>query len=130
MPKVSLIFTKKKNLFVVKVENMEQLSVSQIQELQSFVKIRNGMFDFDKYEFTINKSIEFPEFISLVKYAQIEAVCKENVIYAQTKPRISFGQYKGMQYNELPDSYMLWLKANYRGIDRDIIDKELQKRNL
>jgi len=35
-----------------------------------------------------------------------------------------------MQYNELPNSYMLWLKANYRGQDRETIDKELKKRKL
>jgi len=130
MPKALLVFTKKRNCFVVSIQNMEKLSVIQIQELQSFVKFRNGIFNFEKYEFTINKRIEFYEFESLLKHAQIEAQCSEHVVYAQTQPRVGFGQYKGMQYNELPDSYLLWLKANYRGIDREIIDKELKRRKL
>ena len=130
MPKALLVFTKKRNHFVVNIQNMEKLSVQQIQELQSFVKFRNGIFDFEKYEFTINKRIEFYEFESLLKHAQIDAKCSEHIIYAQTQPRVGFGQYKGMQYNELTDSYMLWLKTNYRGKDRETIDKELKKRKL
>jgi len=130
MPNASLVFTKKKNLFAVKVENMEELSVAQIQELQSFVKFRNGIFNFDNYEFSINKNIEFYEFESLIEHAKIDAQCRENIIYVESQPRVGFGQYKGIYYSELPDSYMLWLKANYRGSDRGIIDKELKKRKL
>lgn len=130
MLKPKLIFTKKKNSFVVKIANLEKLSVSQIQELESFVKKRNGIFDFDSYEFIINKNIEYEEFIKLINYANIEAMLEENIILEKQYPRIGFGQYKGMQYNELSDSYILWLKENYRGSDRDTIDKELKKRNL
>ncbi len=130
MNKPYLIFTQNKKSFSVYVKNLEQLNVAQIKEIESFVNNRNGMFDFDTYTFIIAKKLKFDDFIILLKHLNIDAICEENIIIAQNQPRIGFGQYKGMQYNELTDSYLLWLKVNYRGIDRVIIDKELKKRNL
>ena len=130
MPKAHLIFTHYHNSYSVKVLNLEQLSVEQIQQLQKFVTIRNGVFDFNSYSFVIQKRVEFYEFLALIKYSDIDAKCEENIIIKESQPRIGFGQYKGMQYNELPDSYMLWLKINYRGYERSTIDKELKKRSL
>ncbi|MEA2099325.1 MAG: DUF3820 family protein [Campylobacterota bacterium] len=130
MIKAHLIFTHFTNSYSVHIPNLEQLSVEQIQQLQGFVSSRNGIFDFNKYSFVIQKRLEFFEFLSLIRNCGIKAVCEENIIIKQTQPRIGFGQYKGMQYNELPDSYIFWLKTNYRGYERDIIDKELKKRNL
>ena len=130
MNKAYLIFTQKKNSFDVYVKNLEKLDVKQIQELESFVSFRNGIFDFSTYVFSIQKKLKFDDFVLLLEHLNINARCEENIIIPQNQPRIGFGQYKGMQYNELPNSYMLWLKANYRGQDRDIIDKELKKRNL
>ncbi len=130
MPKAHLIFTHYHNSYSVKVLNLEQLSVEQIQQLQKFVTIRNGVFDFNSYSFVIQKRVEFYEFLALIKYSDIDAKCEENIIIKESQPRIGFGQYKGMQYNELPDSYMLWLKINYRGHERSTIDKELKKRSL
>ncbi len=130
MVKAQFIFTKQRNSFSVHVKNLEKLSVEQIQEIQEFVKVRNGIFDFNNYSFSIQKKIEFNEFIVLVSSSNIEATCSENIIIQKQQPRVGFGQYKGMFYSELPDSYMLWLKNSYRGQDKEIIDKELQKRNL
>lgn len=130
MIKPNLVFTKGKDSFNVYVENLEKLSVEKIQELENFAKQRKGVFDFDTYTFVIPKRLRYDEFILLLKYVNIEAVCEENIIIPQTKPRVGFGQYKGMQYNELPDSYMLWLKTNYNGQDRDVIEQELKKRKL
>jgi len=130
MVKAHLIFTHYRNSYSVKIPNLEQLSVEQIQELQEFVSSRNGIFDFNSYSFVIQKRLEFYQFIALIKYSEIKAVCEENFIIRDNQPRVGFGQYKGMQYNELPNSYMLWLKANYRGQDRETIDKELKKRKL
>lgn len=130
MIKASLTFTKYTNSFSVRIQNLEQLSVEQIQELEEFVKQRKGIFDFTTYSFVIQKRLEFREFISLIQSTDIQANCVENTIVKKTQPRVGFGQYKGMQYNELPDSYMLWLKSNYHGYDRETIDKELKKRRL
>ncbi len=130
MIKAHLIFTHYHNSYSVKIPNLERLSVEQIKQLQHFVSSRNGIFDFDSYSFVIQKRVEYREFIALIKHSNINARCEENIIVKQFQPRIGFGQYKGMQYNELPDSYMLWLKANYRGYERDTMEKELQKRNL
>jgi len=130
MIKAHLIFTHYHNSYSVKIPNLERLSVEQIKQLQHFVSSRNGIFDFNSYSFVIQKRVEYREFLLLIAHSDINARCEENIIVKQFQPRIGFGQYKGMQYNELPDSYMLWLKANYRGYERDTMEKELQKRNL
>ena len=130
MVKAHLVFTQRRNSYSVNIPNLENLNVEQIQELEAFVKSRNGIFDFNTYSFSIQKKIEFHEFVSLLSSLGINAKCDENSIVQHLQPRIGFGQYKGMQYNELTDSYMLWLKANYSGKDKPIIDKELKKRRL
>ncbi len=130
MSKIQLAFTKHANSFNVKVVNLESLSVEQIQAIELFVKKRKGIFDFNSYTFVIQKKIEFSEFVSLIQHSKIEATCQEMLIVKKEKSRVGFGQYKGMIYDELPNSYMLWLKTNYRGQDRDIIEQELKKRNL
>lgn len=130
MPKAHLLFTQRHNSYSVKVSNLESLTISQIQELEGFVKNRKGVFDFNTYTFSIQKRIEFHEFTLLISSLEIEAECYENELREKVQARISFGQYKGMQYNELTDSYMLWLKANYSGRERDLIDTELQRRKL
>ena len=128
--KAQLIFTQYKNSYSVKVQNLEQLSVDQIQELQEFTQKRKGFFDFNTYSFVIQKRLDFREFVLLIENCEIKANCEENQVVVESQPRIGFGQYKGMQYNELPDSYLLWLKNSYRGYDRDKIDKELKSRKL
>ncbi len=130
MIKANLVFTQYAKSFNVHITNLEQLSVEQIQEIENFVKIRNGIFDFNAYSFSIQKKIEFPEFVELIQHSNIQAKLSEHIIQVKFQPRVGFGQYKGMQYNELPDSYMLWLKSNYRGYDRDAIEKELKRRKL
>jgi len=130
MVKAHLIFTTRYNSYSVQIPNLEKLSIEQIQELEVFASSRNGIFDFNSYSFSIQKRLEFSEFVALIELLNINAKCEENIITQKSQPRISFGQYKGMQYNELTDSYMLWLKTNYSGRDRDVIDKELKKRNL
>ena len=57
-------------------------------------------------------------------------MCEEKIVVRKTDAKIEFGKYKGMSYNKISDSYLLWLKANYRGKDRDTVDIELQSRNL
>ncbi len=130
MNTVRLVFTKAVNSFSVHVENLEELTVPEIQTLETFVSSRNGLFNFDTYTFFIPKKLEFSEFVLLIEHVNINATCTEKIIKKAQKEKISFGQYKGMYYSELPDSYLLWLKSNYRGIDRDIIDAELSFRTL
>ena len=130
MIKANLVFTKYAKSFSVHITNLEQLTVEQIQEIENFVKLRNGIFDFNAYTFSIQKKIEFQEFVELIEQSNIQAKLSEHIIQAKFQSRVGFGQYKGMQYNELPDSYMLWLKSNYRGYDRDTIEKELKRRKL
>lgn len=128
--KACLEFHKGHNSFTVKVLNLESLSVEQIQELQAFAVQRNGLFDFNTYSFTIQKRIEFEEFYRLIKHLNINAIITEALIIETTKPRIYFGQYKGMFYEDLDDSYLLWLHSNYRGSDKSKIEAEITKRQL
>ena len=125
-----LIFTQYTNSYSVWIPNLEKLSVEQIQQLQKFTDARKGIFDFEKYSFKIRKKMEFYEFVSLIKHLGIVSTCRENIIVKKSQPRIGFGQYKGMQYNELSDSYMLWLKTNYRGYERELLEEELKRRSL
>lgn len=124
------IFTKFSNSFMVHVKNLEQLSVDQIQNIEAFVRARKGVFDFSSYTFVIQKRLEFIEFVSLVEKSSINAVCEEKISNMAQKEKVEFGKYKGMYYLELPDSYLLWLRSNYGGKDRDIIDAEIKFREL
>jgi DNA polymerase III subunit epsilon len=123
-------FTAYTNSFKVIVENLEELSVEQIQEIEAFVLKRKGVFDFHNYSFSIQKRLGFSEFVQLLKELELNARCVENIQVPKIRERISFGQYKGMLYSELPDSYLLWLKNNHNGKDRDKVLKESQKRKL
>jgi len=125
-----LVFTAFKSSFKVHVNNLELLSVEQIQEIESFVKSRKGIFDFNTYTFVIQKKLEYKEFVKLVKESPLDAFCKDDPVIVQVKARIGFGQYKGMQYSELPDSYLVWLKGSYSGADREIIKSEISSRKL
>jgi len=124
------VFTSYQKSFKVLVENLEQLSVDQIQEIERFVSNRKGIFDFNNYTFVIQKRLEFSEFVKLLEVSQLKVICLDNPVVLKERERIGFGQYKGMTYDELPDPYLTWLKTNYSGKDRDIIAKELKKRKL
>ncbi len=130
MSKARLIFTKNQDSFNVVVQNLEQLSVEEIQKIENFVSIRKGIFDFNNYSFFLPKKIDFDEFVLLLRHVKIDALCEEETLKVISYKKIGFGQYKGMLYSELPDFYLLWLKNSYRGADREIIDAELKQRNL
>jgi len=130
MSKPHFVFTKYANSIGVHVKNLEQLSVAQIQNIEAFVRERKGIFDFHSYTFTIQKKLEFNEFISLIKNASLEATCEEKIINIQQRERVEFGKYRGMLYCDLPDAYLLWLKSNYMGKDRDIVEAELKFRDM
>lgn len=130
MPTPRFLFTPYINSFKVVVENLESLSVAQIQEIQEFVLKRKGIFDFNSYSFSIQKRLGFSEFTDLLKELGISARCTEEFVYQKAQERVPFGQYKGMLYSELPDSYLLWLKNNHNGKEKDKIEKEYLKRKL
>ncbi len=131
MKRIELVFTEYSNSFSVFVKNLEQLSVVQIQELQKFVLVRHGYFDFNSFTFSIQKRITFTEFKKLISSLNIDAVITQKKLpKTNSSKQVSFGKYKGMLYSEVPDSYLLWLKKNYNGEDRAIIVSELKKRKL
>ncbi len=131
MVAAELLFTRYRASYTVYVKNMQELSVSQIQELEHFVSVRHGYFDFHTFSFSIQKKIGFKEFTKLLSSLDITAVVEEKIVKnTEDTAKINFGKYKGMLYNDLPDSYLLWLSKNYSGKDRNIITQELQNRNL
>ena len=130
MPKPKFLFMQHKNSFSVHIENLEELQVPQIQAIEEFVSQRKGVFDFNSYTFVIQKKMEFEEFLSLLEHSFLDVVCTEKFLKTKTQTRVEFGKYKGLLYSELPDSYLLWLKANYVGKDRENIDIELKNRSL
>jgi len=131
MPKPHFVFTQRNNSFSVHIPNLEELSIADIQEIEHFVAKRKGIFDFNTYTFVIPKKIEFQEFVSLLEHLDIKAECSQNKLAAVSQSNtVSFGQYKGMLYSDLPDAYLIWLKNNYRGRDLKYIQHELQNRNL
>lgn len=124
------LFEAYKNSYSVEVTNLDKLSVEQIREIEEFVAFRKGIFNFETFTFSIQKRLDFESFQKLISSLGIKAICKEKEKFFKQEQRINFGQYKGLFYYELPDSYMLWLKNNYHGYDREKVEKELQKRNL
>jgi len=131
MPKPHFIFTQRKNSFSVHIPNLEELSVSDIQAIQTFVTNRKGIFDFNSYTFSIPKRIEFYEFVSLLKHLGMQAECTQKEMILEPQSNIvSFGEYKGMPYSKLPNAYLIWLKHNYRGKELEYIQQELQRRAL
>lgn len=130
MPKAHLVFKSHKKFYTVDIPNLEELSVSQIKELQDFVAFRNGIFDFNTYSFKIQKTMEYDDFLSLVEHLGIDCKCEEKRTKYKEIHRVGFGQYKGMPVSDLPDSYLLWLKSNYHGEQKDIFLEEISKRKL
>lgn len=130
MPTPRLEFSAYQNSYKVDITNMEALSVEQIQELQAFVAKRKGIFDFNTYSFSIQKRVNFEEFTKLLQELELKVFCTEVFITASVEPRVPFGQYKGMLYREIPDSYLLWLRSNHKGKERDFIESECKKRAL
>ena len=130
MAKAAFIFTSRRHSFEVYISNLESLLVEQIQEIEIFVQKRKGIFDFRTYKFSIQKRMEYSEFIKLIDSLSLNVNCSNNPLVIKAKPRVGFGQYKGMQYSELPDSYLLWLEGNYSGSDKAIILEEIKERKL
>ncbi len=130
MKKARFTFKKFKNSYLVKIENLEDLSVNNIKKIQKFVENRNGVFDFNKYEFVIQKRLDFDEFSLVIKKSDIDAIITEKLEYKDALPRVGFGKYKGMLYQDIPSSYLLWLKNNYFGADREDLERELSTRRL
>ena len=130
MPKPHFIFSKFPNSIKVDIPNLEELDVPTIQAVEKFVQERKGYFDFNTYSFVLQKRIEYEEFEKILQVSELDATSEYRREVESFQPRVSFGQYKGVFYSELPDSYLLWLKNNYMGRDRGFIEAELKSRKL
>jgi len=130
MPKPHFIFTQLANSLRVDIPNLEELTVSDIQAIEAFIQERKGYFDFNTYSFVLQKRLEFEEFKKLLEQSTLNVTLQNKPLEIVKKPRVGFGQYKGVYYSELPDSYLLWLKNNYMGREKKIIEAEIKRRNL
>lgn len=130
MAKIYFVFTKLQNSFNVHVKNLEELTVEQIKSIEAFVSLRRGFFDFNTYTFSIPKRVEFIEFKTLMETIFTNLICEEIIFKTPQMSKVEYGKYKGMLYCDLPDVYLLWLKSNYHGKDREIIEAELKSRDL
>ena len=117
------------------VENLTELTVSQIQQLEKFAKDRRGGLDFVTAKIRIGQRISFEYFNHILELGGIKADTIESEVVLE-KPKaavdavVGFGKYKGMHYSEIPNEYLLWLKQNYRGYERQNIEQELLNRSL
>lgn len=130
MPKPHFLFCAHRDSYSVKVQNLDSLSVAQIVEIEAFVKSRKGLFDFNTYSFAIQKRVSFEEFSHLLSSLDYDVFLQELKEESQSLPRVAFGQYKGMLFSELPQSYLLWLQGNYFGAQKEFITEELKKRGV
>ena len=130
MLKPHFIFTQLANSFRVHIPNLEDLSVADIQAIEAFVQERKGLFDFNTYSFVIQKRLDYEEFVKLIDRSDLNVSLENRPVQKASKPRIGFGQYKGVFYSELPDSYLLWLENNYIGADKKTIEAEIKRRSL
>ena len=130
MSKPHFVFTQLQNSLRVHIVNLEELSVADIQKIEAFVSKRKGYFDFNSYCFVLQKRLEYETFVKLVKESGLDVTFENSPLEDVFQPRVGFGQYKGVYYSELPDSYLLWLQSNYRGKERAIIEEEIKSRKL
>lgn len=129
-----LRFVSYSEYYMIIVENLPELSVNQIRQLEAFAEQRRARLDFTNATIRIGKRITFDHFNRTLELCGINAdtIESEPLNQIETLPEtpIGFGQYKGMSYSELPEDYLLWLKFNYRGRERELVDQELQRRSL
>lgn len=120
--------------FAVKVENLSELTVEQIQKLEKFASDRRGRLDFTSATIHIGKRIDFDDFNRILELSAIKADTIESEVRAEKDAApvdavIGFGKYRGMQYSQIPLEYLLWLKKNYHGLERPTVEHELMRRS-
>ncbi len=130
-----LRFVAYRNYFTLSIENLSQLSVAQIQQLEKFASDRRARLDFNTARMRIGKRISYSELnrllaLSGIKADTIESEIKRKKEQATVDPIIGFGKHRGMHYSEIPVEYLLWLKKNYQGHEREALEHELRNRSL
>lgn len=122
----------------IRVENLEALTVPQIQKLEAFALQRRSRLDFATSEMVIWKRIDYAHFNRLIEASGIAADTVESEIRKPAAsseavtpdPVVGFGKHRGMRYRDLPEHYLMWLKSNYSGPERGFIEAELSRRHL
>lgn len=133
-----LRFVAYRDYYTVTIENLTALTVPQIKMLESYAAERRSVLDFATATMRIWKRIDYAHFNKTLEYAGIVADTIESEIARPdaapaapaADPVIGFGKHRGMRYRDIPESYLLWLKNNYSGPERGVIEAELSRRGL
>jgi hypothetical protein len=133
-----LRFVAYRDYYTVTVENLTELTVPQIRRLEAYAAQRRSLLDFSTARMRIWKRIDFAHFNKTLELAGIAADTIESEIVRPAgkpaapvqDPVIGFGKHRGMRYSDIPESYLLWLKNNYSGTERGLIEAELSRRGL
>lgn len=121
--------------FTLRVENLTALTVPQIQALEKFASDRRGRLDFTTSTIKVRKRIDFNDLNRILALSGINADTIESEIKRKKEESsvdavIGFGKYRGSNYKDIPTPYLLWLKKNYQGHERQALELELRNRSL
>jgi hypothetical protein len=133
-----LRFVAYRDYYTVRIENLTELTVPQIRQLEAYAAERRSLLDFSTATMKIWKRVDYAHFNKTLKLAGIaadtiesEVVRPDSMPAAPAKdPVVGFGKHRGMRYGDLPEGYLLWLKNNYSGPERGLIEAELTRRGL
>ncbi len=130
-----LQFVAYSNFYDIIIENLPSLTVSQIQQLEKFASDRRGRLDFSTSRIRVYKRIDYDHFNRTLELSGIKADTIESEVVVAVPVKvvdalIGFGKYRGTSYSELPVDYLLWLKQNYQGHERQYIEQECINRSL
>lgn len=135
-----LRFIAYRDYYTVRVENLTLLTVPQIRQLEAYASERRSVLDFNTATMRIWKRIDYAHFNKTLLTAGIAAdTIESEIVRPDSVPApplpveesvIGFGKHRGLRYSDLPESYLLWLKNNYSGSERGLIEAELSRRSL
>lgn len=129
------LYEQYRDRLLLKVINLTSLSVPQIQALERFASERRGWFDFNTHTIHLEKRLDIEHLEKLFASSGIMVTLEEKERQevppkCDMQAKIGFGKYKGHAYAEIPDDYLKWLKSNYYGPEREVLENEIRRRAL
>lgn len=128
---IKLTYTQYPRYFRCKIENINELSVQNLQELEAFASARSGQLDYQSESFIIPKRIEIQYLQELFNLKGIEVFITEQEpqkYKISQNATINFGKFKGQKWSDLDEEYLKWLSQNLSSDDRQTALNELSQR--
>ncbi len=128
---IRLSYAQYHKYFICKIENISELSVQELQDLESFAKKRSGKLDYTNESFTIPKRIELQHLQELFSLMQMDVFVVEKEPQRQaiaSTATINFGKFKGTKWSDLEEDYLRWLSQNINSDDKNTALAEIQRR--